>query len=237
MKRQTFVYFVCSPSPRVGSTIVARLLGDYFLSQRRAFVGFDTDAHEQPFANSFPGETRVTDLSVIQGQISLFDRLLVHDEIPKVVDVWNRAFPRFFSIVREVGFFEEARRLSIEPVILYVVDDTPECLETARQLKRQWPDLSMTIVNNEGAFPLGLDAHDILAKYPSERSFLIPSLDPAVRRVIDKSGFSFSRFLLAPPSDMSIVVRTALRSWLSRIFAQFKSFEFRIALDDTNYLG
>lgn len=237
MKRRTFVYIPCSPGARTGVTTLARLLGDYFVTRNRDFVGFDLDPHESVFAGHFPDEVRVTDLAAIRGQVSLFDRLLVHDEIPKIVDVWSRAFPRFFSIVREVGFIEEARRLSIEPVLLYVADETGSCLETARQLNRQWPDLSMLIVNNEGAAPLGPAADDILMNYPSERSLRIPALDPIVRRAMENPGFSFSRFLLAPPHNMSIVVRTALRHWITRVFTQFHAFELRIALDDTEYLG
>lgn len=236
MKRRTFVYIVCSPSPRVGVSMTARLLGDYFFHKGRAFVGFDCDPHESPFAHRFPHDVNVTDLSVIQGQISLFDRLLVHDETPKIVDVWNRVFTQFFSITREVGFIEEARRLGVEPVLLYVADDTLGGLDTAVQLNRQWPDVMMTIVNNEGAAPLGKGVHTILDRYPSERTFLIPPLDPIVQRTIDRAGFSLSRFLLAPPSDMSIVVRTALRVWLGRVFAQFHAFELRIAMEDTEYL-
>ena len=237
MKRRTFAYIVCSPHPRVGVTTTARLLGDYFIYQRRGFAGFDTDAHETPFASRFPNEARVTDLAMIQGQISLFDRLLVNDETAKVVDVWNRSFKQFFSIVREVGFIEEARRLSIEPVILFNVDETMACLEAAMQIKRQWPEISMVIVNNEGAAPLHEEVHDILAHYPSERNFQIPALDPIVQKAMEKPGFSLSRFLLAPPTDMSIVVRTALRVWLGRVFAQFQSFELRIALSDTPFLS
>ena len=235
--RQTPVYIVCSPQPRVGVTSAARLLGDYFLSKQRPFAGFDTDAHETPFANCFPQHARVVNLTAIQGQISLFDRLLVHDDVPKIVDVWNRSFRPFFSIIRDTGFFEEARRLSVEPVLLFVADAGNECLEAARQIHQQWPDVSMIAVNNEGAAPLGYAAHDILAKFPAQSTFQIPALDPLVQREIERPGFSISRFLLAPPSEMSIVVRTALRAWIARVFAQFQSYELREALNQTRILS
>jgi hypothetical protein len=237
MLRRTYAYIVCSPHPRVGTTTAARLFADYLLHQRRNFEGFDTDPHEAPFATRFPQEVRITDLTAIQGQISLFDRLLVHDEVPKIVDVWNRSFKQFFSIAREVGFIEEARRLSIEPIVLFMIDDSNASLEAVIQMTTTWPDLSIVIVNNEGAAPLGENPHDILDLYPVERNFLIPPLDPIVQRAIDKPGFSLSRFMLAPPSDMSIVVRSALRVWLNRTFAQFNSFELRMAMSDTPFLS
>ncbi len=237
MQRRTPAYIVCSPQARAGVTTVARLFGDYFQNQRREFIGFDTDPHETPFASRFPREARVTNLSVIQGQISLFDRLLVNDETPKIVDVWNRSFKHFFAIVREVGFIEEARRLSVEPIILYVADETTSSLESALQINRQWPDLTLVIVNNEGAAPMGAEVHDILARYPSEHDLQIPPLDPIVQKIIERPGFSLSRFMLAPPTDMSIVVRTALRVWINRNFAQFQSFELRMTMSDTPFLS
>jgi hypothetical protein len=36
---------------------------------------------------------------------------------------------------------------------------------------------------------------------------------------------------------MSILLRSGLRSWLARIFAQFQSFELRMAMQDSEYSG
>jgi hypothetical protein len=94
----------------------------------------------------------------------------------------------------------------------------------------------MVAVNNEGAAPMGRDADDILARYPTGRNFQIPALDPAVARIMAGLGVSLSRFLLAPPTDMPIVTRAELRAWIGRVFAQFNSFEMRRAMDETEYL-
>ena len=236
MRRRTFVYIVCSPHRHVGTTLAARLLADYFAYNNRPFQAFDTDPHESPFAAAFPHETKIADLSAIAGQISIFDQLLIHDDIPKIVDVWNHSYSRFFTIVRDIGFFEEAKRLSIEPILLFMADRQPSSIDAVQMLTRQWPDLGLVIVNNEGAAPLGAEVHDHLARYPSERTFQIPPLDPAFRQTVDEPGFSLSRFLIAPPTTMSIVVRSGLRAWLARIFAQFQSFELRMAMQDSQYL-
>jgi hypothetical protein len=236
MRRRTFVYIACSPHRHVGTTTTARLLADYFACNRRPFQAFDTDPHESPFSAWFPREAKVADVTAIQGQITVFDQILVHDEIPKIVDIWNHSYRQFFAIVREIGFFEEARRLSVEPILLFMADRQTSSIEAAQTLMRQWPDLSMVIVNDEGAAPLGADVYDHLARYPSERTFQIPALDTAFRETIDDPNFSLSRFLIAPPSDMSIVLRYGLRSWLARIFAQFQSFELRMVMQDTKYL-
>jgi hypothetical protein len=237
MRRRTLVYIACSPHRRVGTTTTTRLLADYFAFNKRPFQAFDTDSHESPFAACFPGEAKVVDVNTVQGQIALFDPLLVCDEVPKIVDVWNHSYRQFFAIIREIGFFEEARRLAVEPILLFMADRQASSIEAAQMLKRQWPDLMMVIVNNEGAAPLGPGVYDHLARYPSDRTFQIPPLDVAFRETIDNPDFSLSRFLIAPPADMSIVLRSGLRSWLARIFAQFHSFELRLTLQDTEYLG
>lgn len=236
MRRRTLVYIACSPHRHVGTTTAARLLADYFAYTNRPFLAFDTDAHESAFAAGFPREAKVADVNAIQGQITMFDQLLVHDDVAKIVDVWSHSYPAFFAISREIGFFEEARRLCVEPILLFVADRHSSSIEAAQMLKRHWPDLSMVIVNNEGAAPLGCDIYDHLARYPSERTFQIPPLDAAFWDIIDDPGFSLSRFLVAPPNGMSIVLRSGLRSWLARIFAQFQSFELRMAMQDTEYL-
>jgi hypothetical protein len=214
----------------MGVTTTARLLADYFLQSGRSFAGFDTDPHESRFAERFPRDVIIADLAAIKGQISLFDRLLVHDGTPKVVDLWSRSWKTFFQMVQEIGFIEEARRLGVEPIVLLVVDQTTDCLDAASGLLAQWPDLLLVLVRNDGAAPVLEDKGDVLAHYPTARSFEIPALDPIVAQAMERRDLSLSRFLLAPPSDLSIVIRTALRVWLTRIFAQFQSFELRIAM-------
>jgi hypothetical protein len=236
MRRQTFVYFACSPHRHVGTTLTARLLADYFAFNSRPFQAFDTDPHESRLAAAFPREAKIADVAAIQGQITMFDQLLVYDEVPKIVDVWSHSYRQFFAIIREIGFFEEAKRLSVEPIVLFMADRQAASIEAAQMLNRQWPDLGMVIVNNEGAAPLGADVYDRLARYPSERTFQIPALDPAFRQTIDEPGFSLSRFLIAPPTNMSLVLRSGLRGWLARIFAQFQSFELRVAMQDSEFL-
>ncbi len=237
MQSRTDAFIVCSPRSRVGVTTTARLLADYFAHRRRAFVGFDTDPHESPFADRFPNEARVADIASVKGQISLFDRLLAHDETPKVVDVWARSWKTFLSTIREIGFIEEARRLGVDPIVLLVVDGSPDCLDAANALRAHWPDLTMIVTRNAGAAPAADDREDVLALYPMMRSFEIPALDPLVARALDRRDLSLSRFLLAPPSDMSIVIRVALRTWLARVFAQFQSFELRRTMEGTDFLS
>ncbi|PWB83375.1 MAG: hypothetical protein C3F11_06940 [Methylocystaceae bacterium] len=237
MRRRTFVFIACSPQPRMGVSSTARLLTDFYLTRQAPVEGFDTDPHEPRYGEWFPDRVRVVDAADIRGQISLFDRLLVHDEIPKIIDVWHRSYERFFATTREIGFVEEARRHGVEPVILFHVDPSEATLARALALSAAWSGVTMVAVHNEGVSPLGARAHEIMARYPVSRKFVIAPLDAPVAKALEQPDFSLSRFLLAPPTDMSIVVRAALKAWIGPIFTQFQSFELRLDLEGAEFLG
>lgn len=236
MRRRTFVFVACSPHPRTGVSTTARLLTDFYLSRQAPIEGFDTDPHVPRYGELFPDCVRIVDATDIRGQISLFDRLLVHDEIPKVIDVWHRSYERFFATIKEIGFIEEARRHGVEPVFLFHVDPTEATLARALALSAAWSDVAMVAVQNEGASPLGGHAHELLARYPATRKFVIGPLDGPVAKALEQPDLSLSRFLLEQPFDMSIVVRAALKAWLTPIFTQFQSFELRMDLESAEFL-
>lgn len=236
MRRRTLVYFVCSPHSRTGVTTAARLLTDYYLTRGITVEGFDTDSREPRYAEWFPGLAQVIDLNDVKGQITLFDRLLLTDETPKIVDVWSRSYDRLFSTIAEIEFFEEARQVGVQPVILYQVDDTESSANSALTLATTWPDIWMTVIQNEGAAPLGLDAHDILSLYPARGKFVIPALEGPIAKALDDPYLSLTEFLQAPPQGMSIVVRAALKGWLLPIFTQLQSFELRLSLQSSAFL-
>ena len=96
--------------------------------------------------------------------------------------------------------------------------------------------LPMVVVHNEGARPLGPEAADILRRYPAKHKFVVSALPGPVANILDDPSLSLWRFLHAPPTNMSIVVRAALKSWIVPIFTQFKSFELRRDLESSDYL-
>ncbi|HEY0146771.1 MAG: hypothetical protein WDN29_04695 [Methylovirgula sp.] len=233
MTARTFVFVVCSLSGHAGKTTAARLLGDYFLASRRTFRGFDTDAHEPDFARRFPDEAIVADISTIQGQMALIDPLLENDSIPKIIDLWHRSFEAFFTLIDHTGFIAEARSRGVEPILLYVDDGAPRAVDVAARIGARYPGLQVMIVQNQMVSPEAADEPG----GPALRSFKIGRIDPLLQATIDKPGFSLSQFMRAPPSDMSIVLRAGLRDWVWRVFSQFKSFELRMTLSESEHLG
>jgi hypothetical protein len=236
MRRRTIVFIACSPHARTGVSTTVRLLTDYYLSQQVRVRGFDTDPHEPFYQDLFPEIVHSIDINDVRGQIALFDSLLAEDEAPRIVDVWYRSFEKFFSTIKEIQFIEEAERVGLEPIFLYHVAPTERSLAGALALHATWRDTGIISVHNEGASPLGAEAHSILSYYPARGKFVLGALDLPVARVLQDVNFSFTRFLSAPSSEMSIVVRAALKSWTLSIFTQFQSFELRTALERSDCL-
>jgi hypothetical protein len=81
------LYIVASPRPRVGKTLLARLLMEFFLDNGRPLVGFDLNPREPMLAGRFPKLVWPVDIGDIRGQMELFDRLVADTASTKVIDV------------------------------------------------------------------------------------------------------------------------------------------------------
>jgi hypothetical protein len=233
---KSYVFICCAPHGRVGVTTTARLLSDYFLASHRSFVGFDADPHEPDYAPRFSGRVLNVDLAATQGQIAMIDRLLVPDGEAKIVDLWSRSYERFFQLIREIGFVEEARSHNIEPVILFHADPSQASPAAAWRLAATLPTVETLLTYNEGAAPLGAQVHEALSHFPPHRRLKIGALDSLVGRALQPVDLSLSYFLMDPPSDMSLVVRAGLKAWMTPIFSQFRAFEMRRALEEASWL-
>lgn len=236
MDRRANVFIACSPCARAGVSTTARLLTDYFCFTNAEPLGFDTDPLEPCYAPYFPDRVHVLDAADIKGQIALFDGLLANQDRAKIVDVWQRSYPRFFETVQDIGFIDEAARQGIEPILLYHADASRSSLEGVLALRKVWPELTIMLVHNEGARPLEPDEAEIFQRYPVQGKFVIPSLPIPVARSLADPNVSLQSFLRTPPQEVSIVVRASLKAWVSSIFAQFQSFELRRRLESSPYL-
>jgi hypothetical protein len=103
-------------------------------------------------------------------------------------------------------------------------------------MRELWPNLTMMLVRNEGANPLEPHELEIFHSHPAQGKFVITPLPAPVARILSDPTLSLSAFLRSPPPEMSIVVRAALKAWISPIFAQFQSFELRRRLESSDYL-
>src|SRR5690606_4512382 len=108
--------------PRVGKTLLARLLVEFLTLAHRRAAGFDINMSTPSLIDFLPHLTETASISDTRGEMALMDRLIVHDGVPKVVDLGYPAYDGFFRMIEEIGFVKEAERRGIEPIVLFMPD-------------------------------------------------------------------------------------------------------------------
>jgi hypothetical protein len=124
-EKSTPLYVVCSPYRCVGKTLISRLLTEFYVLNDRPVAAYDLADEGPQLTDYLPQFTTVADIGDVFGQMAFFERLIADDEGANIIDLSHRMFHNFFTIVEEIGLFEEARRRSIEPLILFIVDPDP----------------------------------------------------------------------------------------------------------------
>ncbi len=165
MQRRSPIFIVTSSRPRVGKTLIARALTEYFCAQNRPVAAFDVNPDEFKLIDHLPAYTAAASLNDTRGEMALFDQLVLEDAVPKVVDLSHQLLDRFFSVMQQIDFMAV--------------------------LKDRFPDLPLVPVLNESVQRVGA----YRANFPPTRlggePVSIPALSPVVRSVVDRRNFSF----------------------------------------------
>jgi hypothetical protein len=236
-KRHTFVFIVCSPQGRVGKTLTARLLIDYFLSSDRFPIAFETNHFEPSLAAVFPDETNVVDFTSTTGQMALFDRLVVADEVPKVVDLWHISYENFFRMAQEFEFFQEAWGRGIEPIIVLLTDERERFAKEVKTLSTQWRGIKIVLIHDEALTKLPYEAVYGKPFRLAHPIIPLPELDVVVRRALDQPKILLDRIIREPTPDTSFVIVSRVRSLLAPFFDQVESLERKLVLENASFLG
>jgi hypothetical protein len=231
MSFRNSITVVASPRPRVGKTLIARLLTDFHMHEGRAVAAFDLNSGDGTLAQFLPEHVTASAIDDIQGQMALFDRLIADDGTTKIVDLGHEAFESFFALADQIGFAEEARRRGIAPAILFVMTPDRISVEAYRGLRNRLSQAALTPVHNE---MLGNAQHR--GKYPTPGSgaalLRFPVLAPGLRKYIEKPPFSFSDLRFANAKDIPLDVHIELQRWLRKIYLEFRELDLRVLLAD-----
>jgi len=224
MPQQTPLYIIASPRPRVGKTLIARLLIEFFRSSNRLLVGYDLNPREPALAGHFPHLVFTVDIADTRGQMTLFDQLLADASITTVIDLGYGPFDQFFTVMGEIGFVEEARRRSIEPIVLFVTDRAPATVRAYAGLRRRLAATTFVPVHNE-AVSVAFEKEEFPPSRAECRMIRIPRLSPIVRGVIDRPSFSFGAYMTDRPGGP-----TEIHGWIGTIFTEFRELELRLLM-------
>jgi hypothetical protein len=229
MSFRNSVTIVASPRPRVGKTLLARLLTDFHLHEGRSVAAFDLNAGEGTLAQFLPEYVTRSAIDDLKGQMALFDRLMAEDGTTKIVDLGRASFERFFALASQFGFAEEARRRSIAPAVLYVMTPDGTSLEAYRSLRSRLPEAALGPVHNEI-----FGAAQYWNKYAPIGSGTVvvrlPLLASNVRKYVERPPFSFVNSKRAAALDVDVNIE--LQHWLRRIYGEFRELYARIILTD-----
>jgi hypothetical protein len=161
--KTTPLYVVCSPCRHVGKTLVSRLLTEFHVVNDRPVAAFDLADEGPQLADYLPDITTIADIGDTRGQMAFFDQLIADDVGARIIDLSHRVFKNFFTVAQEIHFFEEARLRSVEPLILFIIDEDPKSAKAYAMLRRQLSEASLLPVRNQikaVAMPYGRTPQD-----------------------------------------------------------------------------
>jgi hypothetical protein len=230
------VFFFISPIARIGTSTLARVVADYFILNQHDFTGFDTNTNDAKLTQRFPHYFKKIDLMQIQGQMNLLDSILDASDKNALVDVWSPHFPQIISLLLDTQFISEAQNRGMDVVFMLSIYDVKSAQNAIKQIKRVAFDAHIVAVINEGIAAFGYEPSELIDILGVDQTFEVGQLDHITLRAIDPEPFSLSRFLMTPPTQMSIVVKAQLKQWLMRIFTQLQSFEMRRSLYQNEFL-
>jgi hypothetical protein len=230
MSFRSSITIIASPRPRVGKTLLARLLADFHRHEGRAVATFDLNAGDKTLEHFLPEQTTTASIRDINGQIALFDRLVADENTTKVVDLGHESFESFFAVTHQIGFVEEALSRSIGVAILFTMTPDKTSVEAYRSLRARFSHATLAPVHNEMLGPAQhRDKYPLASGSPVVR---IPVLAPGLRRYIETPPFSFANAQLAQTAGIPVSAHVEIQRWLRRIYLEFRELDLRILLAD-----
>lgn len=230
---RNYTFIVASLHGRSGKTLLARLLADHAVLSGEMPEIFDTDVIEKKLFSCFPSNTSVIDLDKVINQMELFDTLAAPAETTRIVDVTHRSFSKFFKLMKEIGYVDEARSRDNEPVIFYLLEPETESYAQGFALREQFRDCGFIVVENQFAGKPNRQtenstAYQALIRHDLQMS--LPALDQMFISVIDDPELSLSGFTQDPPAGMppgkmslaymSLEARSSIRGWFKEANAE-----------------
>ena len=223
---RTPVFIICSSRPRVGKTLLARLLIEFFLVNGRSVVAFDANPNDASLSQYLPSHTVAAAIDDTKSQMAVFDRLIVNDARLKIIDLAAELFDPFFALMRNIGFVEEAAKQLISPVVLFGTDRHRLCVQAYDMLWRRFPDLTLVPVHNE-AVATSWDGYSFPGRGANGIPLRIPRLPWTWNGVVNRNSFSFTKFL-----DTPVNFPTELHEWINRSFIAFRELQLSVLLED-----
>ena len=214
----TPVYIICSPRPQVGKTLIARLLTEFLLLKNGKVVAFDVNLREPSLLDYLPNVTETAEIDNTFGKMQLMDRIIVDDDVAKVIDLGFQSFDEFFKMSDEIGFMKEAARRRVAPIILFAADTGRISAREHQTLQLQIPRSRLIVVDNEHVV-----RGELPEAFATGRVLRVSALPAFLKTYIDRLTFSFTDYL-RNEKDSS----TELHQWIRRNYFSFRELELSL---------
>ncbi|HEY7459985.1 MAG TPA: hypothetical protein VH765_14670 [Xanthobacteraceae bacterium] len=222
MPEKKYSIIVASPRARTGKTLLARLVVEHFVLSGVPHVIFDTDAVDKKLAGYFPEKTVVVDFDRVPDQMKLFDTLGSPVATTQVVDLTHRSFRKFFKLMREIDYVNEAKASGFEPVVLFIPDTEADSYEQGMEIREWLRGVGFALVRNEAVGEPSREALRNLsfAAFVSNMPRLtLTRLDPFFYSAIADPKFSLSEFMrrsLMRESPSPVIAEQLSLAYMSR---------------------
>lgn len=212
------IYIVCSDRHRNGKTLLARVLVDYLLLEKRDPFVIDAGHPEGPLRALFPGRTALVDFSQVQGQMKLFDTIMGSPGRDYVIDLPAPQAENFYATYRQLDFHIEATQAGFQVVVFFIVDKDYSSLKYSEEVQRQVAPALFIPVRN-------IQIGSALVPRSDTLSIDIPELDREVLSLIEVRYFSLRNFLLGDESNMPAPLSRKLKIFLLEMMTALRDIE------------
>jgi hypothetical protein len=227
----TYLYFVCSTHPRVGKTLMARLLIEFQHANERPVLGFDLGSDGPALAEFLPEFAASASIDGVREQMALFEPLVRGDGAPRVVDVGHRALATLFMLMRDVDFAAAAGLRAIRPIVLYVAASGDQSMRGYAILRDQFPSFGFVPVSNEAI----VGSADIVPYYASTIAgapvLLLPAVSADLQVQIDQRPCSLIGLHQLGEEAFPPGVWAELDDWLRRCFRQMRELDVALQMN------
>ena len=221
------VYIVCTPRPRVGKTLLARLATDYARVDGRDVSLFDVNPHDPILTEFQPRLSRIIDIQHTPDQMALFDALVQDDGVTKVVDLGHMSFQRFFTLAEQIEAFDETQRRKIEVMALMPIDIHPATRAALSDLIVRFPGVLAVPVENPAVAP---PPRSLPPGADRASPFKLPMLDLGLRPFVTNPSRSFYEFHEQVLEGVPPATAAKLQDWTRKVFLEFRELELGLLL-------
>ena len=190
------IHFIGGEKGGVGKSVMSRLLSQFFLDQRRPYVGLDADQSHATLSRFYHDYTRPISLAVFESTDQVMEVALEADQ-HVVVDLPAQSERFLDRWIEENGVLDMCVEMEIPFFYWYIVDDGVDSSRLLEKFLEKYGErINCVVVKNRGCgtnFAMVDAALERLAGSCNGnlRQATLPALHTETMRKIDELSFSF----------------------------------------------